>query len=158
VTYTTCPECAGTRLNEAARSSRIMGINLAEACAMQISDLAAWARSLHEPSVAPLLAALQHSLDSFVDIGLGDLEAIGIATAALGATPLIAPAMARPRSPNERLNIGMVGVAAESDFEALRTQAESLGEKLHLLGEIEPCPGQASHVVIEDGIIQRAFT
>jgi excinuclease UvrABC ATPase subunit len=74
VTFTTCPDCGGTRLSEAARSSKINGVNIADCCAMQISDLAAWARSLHEPSVAPLLAALQHSLDSFVDIGLGYLS------------------------------------------------------------------------------------
>ncbi|MCU1405092.1 MAG: daunorubicin resistance protein DrrC, partial [Glaciihabitans sp.] len=74
VTFTTCPECAGTRLSEAARSSRIGGINIAEACAMQISDLAQWIGSVHEPSVAPLLATLKHSLDSFVEIGLGYLS------------------------------------------------------------------------------------
>ena len=74
VTFTTCPECGGTRLNEAARSSKIKGINIADACAMQISDLAEWVRGLDEPSVAPLLAALQHTLDSFVEIGLGYLS------------------------------------------------------------------------------------
>ncbi len=74
VTFTACPECGGTRLNEAARSSRIRGINIAEACAMQISDLADWVRSVDEPSVAPLLAALQQTLDSFVEIGLGYLS------------------------------------------------------------------------------------
>ncbi len=74
VTFTACPECAGTRLTEAARSSRIKGINIAEACAMQISDLAEWVDALDEPSVAPLLAALRHSLDSFVEIGLGYLS------------------------------------------------------------------------------------
>jgi excinuclease UvrABC ATPase subunit len=74
VTFTTCPECGGTRLSEAARSSKIEGINIADACAMQISDLAEWVRGLDEPSVAPLLAALQHSLDSFVEIGLGYLS------------------------------------------------------------------------------------
>jgi excinuclease UvrABC ATPase subunit len=74
VTFTTCPECGGTRLNEAARSSKIKGINIAEACAMQISDLAEWSRGVHEPSVAPLLAALQQTLDSFVEIGLGYLS------------------------------------------------------------------------------------
>ena len=73
VTFTTCPECDGTRLNEGARSSRIGGINIADACALQISDLAAWVRGLDEPSVAPLLAKLQHSLDAFVEIGLGYL-------------------------------------------------------------------------------------
>ncbi|WP_406230231.1 ATP-binding cassette domain-containing protein [Nocardia sp. NBC_01009] len=74
VTFTTCPECAGTRLSELARSSRIGGINIADACAMQISDLAEWVRGLDEPSVAPLLAALGHTLDSFVQIGLGYLS------------------------------------------------------------------------------------
>ena len=74
VTFTACPECGGTRLSEAARSSRIDGINIADACAMQISDLAEWVRSLDEPSVAPLLAALQQTLDSFVEIGLGYLS------------------------------------------------------------------------------------
>ncbi|RLP98154.1 excinuclease ABC subunit UvrA [Micromonospora sp. CV4] len=74
VTFTTCPECDGTRLSEAARSSTIDGINIADACAMQISDLAEWVGSLNEPSVAPLLAALRHTLDSFVEIGLGYLS------------------------------------------------------------------------------------
>ena len=73
VTFTTCPECGGTRLSEAARSSKIEGVNIADACSMQISDLAGWVRGLDEPSVAPLLAALQHTLDSFVEIGLGYL-------------------------------------------------------------------------------------
>jgi excinuclease UvrABC ATPase subunit len=74
VTFTTCPDCDGTRLNAGARSSRVGGINIAEACAMQISDLAAWLRGLDEPSVAPLLAALQHLFDSFAEIGLGYLS------------------------------------------------------------------------------------
>ena len=74
VTFTTCPECGGTRLNEAARSSKIKGISIADACAMQISDLAEWVRGLDDPSVAPLLGALRHSLDSFVEIGLGYLS------------------------------------------------------------------------------------
>ena len=74
VTFTTCPECGGTRLSEAARSSRIKGVNIAEACAMQISDLAEWVRGLDEPSVAPLLVALWETLDSFVEIGLGYLS------------------------------------------------------------------------------------
>ena len=74
VTFSTCPECDGTRLAEAARSSRIKGKNIADACAMQISDLAEWVRGLKEPSVAPLLAALRHTLDSFVEIGLGYLS------------------------------------------------------------------------------------
>ncbi|MGV9902753.1 ATP-binding cassette domain-containing protein [Streptomyces sp. NPDC003388] len=73
VTFTTCPDCDGTRLNEGARSSRIGGISIADACAMQISDLAAWVRGLDEPSVAPLLGKLGQTLDSFVEIGLGYL-------------------------------------------------------------------------------------
>ncbi|MDA8322267.1 MAG: excinuclease ABC subunit UvrA [Actinomycetota bacterium] len=74
VTFTTCPECGGTRLSEAARSSRIAGISIADACAMQISDLAGWVRALNEPSVAPLLAALGATLASFDEIGLGYLS------------------------------------------------------------------------------------
>ncbi len=74
VTFTACPECGGTRLNEAARSSKIEGINIADACAMQISDLAEWIRDLDEPSVAPLLEALRETLDSFGEIGLGYLS------------------------------------------------------------------------------------
>ena len=74
ITFQTCPECAGTRLNEGARSSRIRGLNIAEVCAMQISDLAQWVREVDEPSVAPLLTALRETLDSFVEIGLGYLS------------------------------------------------------------------------------------
>ena len=74
VTFTACPECGGTRLAETARSSKINGINIADACAMQISDLAEWVRGLTEPFVAPLLTALQHTLDSFAEIGLGYLS------------------------------------------------------------------------------------
>ncbi|MEU6781990.1 excinuclease ABC subunit UvrA [Nonomuraea angiospora] len=74
VTFTTCPECDGTRLSEAARSSRIDGVNIADACRMQISDLAEWIRGLEEPSVAPLLAMLLRTLESFVEIGLGYLS------------------------------------------------------------------------------------
>jgi excinuclease UvrABC ATPase subunit len=74
VTFTTCPECDGTRLSKEARSSKIKGKNIADACAMQISDLAEWVRSVDEPSVAPLLAMLQHTLDSFAEIGLGYLS------------------------------------------------------------------------------------
>ena len=73
VTFTTCPECGGTRLSEAARSSKIKAINIADACAMQINDLAEWVGGLDEPSVAPLLAALHRTLDSFVEVGLGYL-------------------------------------------------------------------------------------
>ena len=74
VTFTACPECGGSRLNEAARSSRIQGISIAEASAMQISDLAEWVGGLDEPSAAPLLAALKQTLDSFAEIGLGYLS------------------------------------------------------------------------------------
>ncbi|MCX4623674.1 ATP-binding cassette domain-containing protein [Streptomyces albogriseolus] len=74
VTFTTCPECDGTRLTEGARSSKIKGISIADACAMEIRDLAEWVRGVDEPSVAPLLTALQHTLDSFVEIGLGYLS------------------------------------------------------------------------------------
>jgi excinuclease ABC A subunit len=74
VTFTTCPDCNGTRLNEAARSSKIKGKNIADVCGMQISDLAAWVRELREPSVAPLLSTLSDTLDSFVEIGLGYLS------------------------------------------------------------------------------------
>ncbi|MFI1248366.1 excinuclease ABC subunit UvrA [Streptomyces anulatus] len=73
VTFTTCPECEGTRLTEGARSSKIKKISIADACAMEIRDLAEWVRGLDEPSVAPLLEALQQTLDSFVEIGLGYL-------------------------------------------------------------------------------------
>ena len=74
VTFTTCPECDGTRLSEEARSSKIKGISIADACAMQISDLAGWVNGLDEPSAAPLLAALKRNLDSFTEIGLGYLS------------------------------------------------------------------------------------
>ncbi len=74
VTFTTCPDCDGTRLSEAARSSKINGTSIADVCAMEISDLADWVRALDEPSVAPLLEALQQTLDSFVEIGLGYLS------------------------------------------------------------------------------------
>src|SRR5690606_2125112 len=74
VTFTACPDCGGTRLNEGARSSRIQGVNIAEACAMQISDLAEWVRTLDVPAeITPLLRSLQQTLDSFVEIGLGYL-------------------------------------------------------------------------------------
>ncbi|MFY1703218.1 ATP-binding cassette domain-containing protein [Micromonospora sp. WMMA1923] len=74
VVFTTCPDCAGTRLNPGARSSKIAGISIADACAMQISDLADWIRGLAEPSVTPLLTTLGRTLDSFVEIGLGYLS------------------------------------------------------------------------------------
>src|SRR5688500_12326197 len=74
VTFTVCPECEGTRLGAEARSSKIRGKNIADLCSMQISDLAEWLRGLREPSVAPLLAGLQHLFDSFAEIGLGYLS------------------------------------------------------------------------------------
>ncbi|MFJ8750103.1 ATP-binding cassette domain-containing protein [Streptomyces sp. NPDC102441] len=74
VAFTTCPDCDGTRLSEGARTSKIERISIADACAMQISDLATWVSGLDEPSVAPLLTALRHTLDSFVQIGLGYLS------------------------------------------------------------------------------------
>jgi excinuclease UvrABC ATPase subunit len=74
VAFTPCPDCGGTRLNEAARSSKIAAKSIADVCAMQISDLAEWIRELDEPSAKPLLDALQETLDSFVDIGLGYLS------------------------------------------------------------------------------------
>jgi excinuclease UvrABC ATPase subunit len=73
-TFTACPECCGTRLSEAARSSKIKGVSIADACAMEIRDLAEWVRGLEEPTVAPLLATLGNTLDSFVEIGLGYLS------------------------------------------------------------------------------------
>ncbi|MEU0179161.1 excinuclease ABC subunit UvrA [Streptomyces massasporeus] len=74
VTFTRCPDCDGTRLSELARSSKIGKVNIADACAMEIRDLAEWVRGLDEPSVAPLLTKLRHTLDSFVEIGLGYLS------------------------------------------------------------------------------------
>ncbi|TCC47698.1 excinuclease ABC subunit UvrA [Kribbella capetownensis] len=74
VTFTTCPDCDGTRLNPEARASKVHGKSIADLCSMQISDLAAWVRELKEPSVGPLLDALGETLDSFVDIGLGYLS------------------------------------------------------------------------------------
>ena len=74
VTFMPCPDCGGTRLSAGARSSKIRGINIADACAMQVSDLAEWVRGLDEPSVGPLLAGLRATLDSFVEIGLGYLS------------------------------------------------------------------------------------
>ena len=74
VTFSTCPDCNGTRLSKEARSSKINGKNIADVCAMQISDLAGWLRSVKEPGVAPLLAGLTHLVDSFEEIGLGYLS------------------------------------------------------------------------------------
>ena len=74
VKFTACPDCGGTRLNEGARSSKINGVNIADAAAMQISDLAAWLRTVEDPEVAPLMQGLRDTVDSFVDIGLGYLS------------------------------------------------------------------------------------
>lgn len=74
ITFMTCPDCGGTRLNEGARSSKIAGISIADACDMQINELAEWVAGLDEPSVAPLLEALRETLDSFVEVGLGYLS------------------------------------------------------------------------------------
>jgi len=74
VTFSVCPECNGTRLSEGARSSKIAGKSIADACALQINDLAEWVRGLNEPSVTPLLTSLRETLDSFVEIGLGYLS------------------------------------------------------------------------------------
>ena len=74
ITFTVCPDCGGTRLNDAARSSKVKGISIADACSMQISDLAVWVGSLHDASVTPLLDVLRHSLNAFVEIGLGYLS------------------------------------------------------------------------------------
>jgi len=74
VAFGVCPECGGTRLGEGARSSKIKGKSIADVCAMQISDLAEWVRSVKEPSVAPLLESIRYTLDSFVEIGLGYLS------------------------------------------------------------------------------------
>ncbi len=74
VTFTSCPDCGGTRLSQAARSSKIEGISIADACAMQVSDLSEWVSGLDEPSVAPLLTALGEALGAFVEIGLGYLS------------------------------------------------------------------------------------
>ena len=74
ITFQTCPECEGTRLSKEARSSKIKGKNIADVCAMQLTDLADWVRALDDPSVAPLLGGLQHLLDSFAEIGLGYLS------------------------------------------------------------------------------------
>ncbi|WP_439028764.1 ATP-binding cassette domain-containing protein [Gordonia terrae] len=74
ITFATCPDCEGTRLTAEARASKINGISIADACAMQISDLAQWVAELDDPSTAPLIAALREHLDAFVDIGLGYLS------------------------------------------------------------------------------------
>jgi excinuclease UvrABC ATPase subunit len=73
-TFATCPDCGGSRLNEEARSSKIDGVSIADASAMQISDLAEWVRGIKDPSVAPLLTVLQQILDSFDEVGLGYLS------------------------------------------------------------------------------------
>ncbi|MBB2891686.1 excinuclease UvrABC ATPase subunit [Flexivirga oryzae] len=74
VTFTTCPQCEGTRLAEAARASKVAGCSIAEVSAMQISDVADWLREVSDPAVEPLLAALRQTIDSFVRIGLGYLS------------------------------------------------------------------------------------
>ncbi|KQZ85738.1 daunorubicin resistance protein DrrC [Microbacterium sp. Root166] len=74
IKFTACPDCGGSRLNEGARSSKIKGVNIADAAAMQISDLAAWLDTIDDPSVAPLMAGLRQTIASFVDIGLGYLS------------------------------------------------------------------------------------
>ncbi|MDQ0893594.1 excinuclease ABC subunit UvrA [Agromyces ramosus] len=74
VTFTACPECGGSRLNQEALSSKIKGINIADASAMQISDLAVWLEDLHDPAIGPLVASLKETIDSFVEIGLGYLS------------------------------------------------------------------------------------
>ncbi len=74
VTFQTCPDCGGTRLGPEVLASRIDGKNIADVCALQISDLAEWIRGLEYPSVAALLTGLQHLLDSFAVIGLGYLS------------------------------------------------------------------------------------
>ncbi|MFS2030613.1 MULTISPECIES: ATP-binding cassette domain-containing protein [unclassified Curtobacterium] len=74
VTFTTCPACGGTRLNDVARSSTIAGKSIADVCAMQITDLAAWLRGIDEPTVGPLLDGLRDAVDFFVEIGLGYLS------------------------------------------------------------------------------------
>ena len=74
MTFTTCPDCGGTRLNETARSSKVNGLNIADVCAMQISDLTEWIVGVEDPAVAPLIEALEQTLNSFVEIGLGYLS------------------------------------------------------------------------------------
>ena len=74
VKFTACPDCGGSRLNEGARSSKIKGVNIADAAAMQITDLADWLATIDDPEVAPLMASLRATIDSFVDIGLGYLS------------------------------------------------------------------------------------
>ncbi|MDD7928492.1 excinuclease ABC subunit UvrA [Microbacterium thalli] len=74
VKFMPCPECDGTRLNAGARSSLIGGVSIADAAAMQITDLAVWLDEVDDPSVAPLLAGLRHTVRSFIDIGLGYLS------------------------------------------------------------------------------------
>ncbi|NNG19291.1 excinuclease ABC subunit UvrA [Naumannella sp. ID2617S] len=74
ITFDTCPDCEGTRLSELARSSKIKGISIADACRMQLTDLAEWLRGVKDKSVAPLIQGLQHTLDSFIEIGLGYLS------------------------------------------------------------------------------------
>ncbi|MDN6123055.1 MAG: excinuclease ABC subunit UvrA [Brevibacterium sp.] len=74
VVYTQCPECEGTRLNAAARGSRLAGLSIAEACAMQISDLLDWLVQVDSGGVRPLVRSLAADVQAFVDIGLGYLS------------------------------------------------------------------------------------
>ena len=74
IVFHTCPECDGTRLNETARSSKIGDYSIADVCAMQISDVAEWVLTIDDPGLAPLVAKLADTLDSFVQIGLGYLS------------------------------------------------------------------------------------
>lgn len=74
VTFATCPDCEGSRLSEGARNSLINGVSIADVCRMQITDLAEWLRTIDPTGIAPLLASLQHLIDSFVEIGLGYLS------------------------------------------------------------------------------------
>ena len=74
IVFTRCPDCEGTRLNETARSAQINGRNIAEVCQLQITDLAEWVRSISHPGVAPLVQSLLHTLESFIEIGLGYLS------------------------------------------------------------------------------------
>ena len=73
-TFAVCPECDGTRLTEGARSSKIEGVSIADACRMQVTDLADWVRGLDLPGAGPLLQALSANLDAFVTLGLGYLS------------------------------------------------------------------------------------
>ncbi|MFJ2369771.1 ATP-binding cassette domain-containing protein [Microbacterium sp. NPDC087665] len=73
-TFAVCPECDGTRLTEGARSSKIDGVSIADACRMQVTDLATWVSGLDLQGAGPLLDALRANLDAFVTLGLGYLS------------------------------------------------------------------------------------